>query len=151
MMTDRRGDAAESPDEPTLEELSRAECWRALAECSIGRLGVITPDGLPYVVPVNYALDGETVVFQTDSGTKFDALLRHPVGFQVDEIDTTDRTGWTVLVQGIAHETTPHEVQHLGLVPWTGPKRHWVRIVPRNVSGRRIRLPDPRRPDDDSQ
>ena len=113
-----------------------------LAGRSIGRLAVITPDGLPFVVPVNYALDGETVVFRTDVGTKFDALLRHPVGFQVDSIDPDHRTGWTVLVQGIAHETTPQEVEHLTVEPWTGPKKHWVRVVPRHVSGRRIRLPE---------
>lgn len=123
------------------EELSRQECWRLLAGGSIGRLAVITADGLPFVVPVNYAIDGETVVFRTNVGTKFDALLRHPVGFQVDSIDPHDRTGWTVLVQGIAHETTPQEAQEVTLEPWTGPKKHWIRVVPRHVSGRRLRLP----------
>jgi hypothetical protein len=64
------------------------------------------------------------------------------VAFQADSIDPHQRTGWTVLVQGVAHEATPQEARHLNVEPWTGPKQHWVRVVPRNVSGRRIRLPD---------
>ncbi len=138
-MTDSDGEPREAPY-TSLESLSRDECWRLLAGCSIGRLAVITRDGLPFVVPVNYALDGESVVFRTDSGTKFDALRRHPVGFQVDSIDPHHRTGWTVLIQGIAHETIPEEAEHLEVQPWTGPKQYWVRVVPRHVSGRRIRL-----------
>jgi uncharacterized protein len=126
----------------TLEELSREECWRLLAGSSIGRLAVITRDGLPFVVPVNYALGGESVVFRTDFGTKFDALLRHPVGFQVDSIDPHHRTGWTVLVQGIAHEMTPQVAEHLTLESWTGPKQRWLRVVPREVSGLRIGRPE---------
>ena len=117
-----------------------------LAVSSIGRLAVITQEGLPFVVPVNYALDGESVVFRTDFGTKFDSLLRHPVAFQVDSIDPESRSGWTVLIQGIAHEMTPHEAQHLAVEPWVGPKQHWLRIVPRHISGRRIERPEHGRP-----
>ncbi len=126
-----------------MQELSGQECWRLLAASSIGRLAVITQEGLPFVVPVNYALDGESIVFRTDFGTKFDSLLRHPVAFQVDSIEAHHHTGWTVLIQGIAHEVTPQEAQHVTVTPWTGPKQHWLRIMPRHVSGRRIgRLED---------
>ena len=76
---------------PMMEDLSRQECWELLAGRSVGRLAVITEENLPFVVPVNYALDGETVVFRSDFGTKFDALLRHPVAFQVDSIDEHHR------------------------------------------------------------
>ena len=125
----------------TMEELTRQECWRLLANASIGRLAVVTEDGLPFVVPVNYAVDGESVVFRSDFGTKFAALLRHPVAFQVDSIDVHNRAGWTVLIQGIAHDATPQEVQHLTVEPWVGPKQHWLRVVPRHVSGRRVGPP----------
>ena len=142
-------DSATDGNEPSdgsqaiMQELSRQECWRLLAASSIGRLAVITQEGLPFVVPVNYTLDGESVVFRTDFGTKFDSLLRHPVAFQVDSIEAHHRTGWTVLIQGIAHEMAPQDTQHVAVTPWTGPKQHWLRIVPRNVSGRRIgRLED---------
>lgn len=109
---------------------------------SVGRLAVIADDGLPFVVPVNYQVAGETVVFRTDAGTKLDALRRHPVAFQLDSIDPLHRTGWTVLVQGIAHEAVPHELKSVNVEPWLGPKQYWIQIVPRYISGRRIRLPD---------
>jgi hypothetical protein len=122
-----------------MEDLSRQECWQLLAGRSIGRLAVISDDDLPFVVPVNYALDGESVVFRSDFGTKFDATQRHPVAFQVDSIDEHHRAGWTVLIQGIAHEMTPQEAAHLTLEPWTGTKQRWLRVVPRHLSGRRLR------------
>ena len=124
-----------------MEELTRQECWRLVTDASVGRLAVITEDGLPFVVPVNYAVDGESVVFRSDFGTKFASLLRHPVAFQVDSIDVHHRAGWTVLIQGIAHDATPQEVQHLTVEPWVGPKQHWLRVVPRHVSGRRVGPP----------
>ena len=125
------------PSSRTLDTLTREECWRHLAESEIGRLAVITEDGLPFVVPVNYTVDGESVVFASDFGTKFAALLRHPVAFQVDSIDAPRRTGWTVLIQGVVHETEPQELQHLTVDPWVGPRQHFFRVVPRQVSGRR--------------
>ena len=122
-----------------MDELTREECLRLLAARPIGRLAVITADGLPMIVPVNYVLDGETVLFRTDVGTKVDGLRRHPVAFEVDDIDASERTGWSVLVQGIAHEVAPEEVGRAAVDPWAGgEKRQWVRIVPRSISGRRL-------------
>ncbi len=125
-----------------LSELTRDECLRLVASAPIGRIAVITAEGLPMVVPVNFVLDGETIVFRTDFGTKVDALRRHPVAFEVDELDLSTRTGWSVLVQGVAHEVPPQEVEHVSVEPWVaGERRQWVRVVPRVVTGRRIRLP----------
>ncbi|MGH9248153.1 MAG: pyridoxamine 5'-phosphate oxidase family protein [Acidimicrobiales bacterium] len=56
---------------PRLEVIQCDECLRLLAGDEIGRLAVISGN-TPIVLPVNYALDGETVVFRTDSGTKLD-------------------------------------------------------------------------------
>jgi hypothetical protein len=66
-----------------------------------------------------------------------------PVSFQIDQIDPSRRTGWSVLIQGVAYEATPSQVEHLHLRPWApGQKRHWVRILPVEITGRRIRLPE---------
>ena len=124
-----------------LEELGRDECLALLSEHSVGRLAVIGVDGLPFVVPVNYQLSGETVVFRTDFGTKLDGLARHPVAFQIDAVDPVGRVGWSVLVQGIAHESPPHELESANVEPWVGPKHHWIQVVPRYITGRRIRPP----------
>jgi uncharacterized protein len=137
-MTRDRHDATEGA-QPIVVDLTRQECWELLAGRSIGRLAVTAHNDLPFVAPVNYTVDGESVVFLSDFGTKFDALQRHPVAFQVDSIDEHEHAGWTVLIQGIAHEMTPQEAEHLSLESWAGPKQRWLRVVPRNVSGRRLR------------
>ena len=142
-MTARRGpDAAPEPQDD-LEELSREESLRLVGTLGIGRIAVPTPEGAPLVVPVNYVLDGDIVVFRSDPGRKLFAVRQHPASFQVDAVDPYHRAGWSVLIQGIAYEATPQEVEHLTVEPWAGgEKQHWVRVLPRVVSGRRIRLPE---------
>ena len=126
---------------PELEELSREECLALLSGQSVGRLAVVGGDGLPFVVPVNYELSGDTIVFRTNAGTKLEALHRHPVAFQIDSIDPAHRAGWSVLVQGVAHEAAPHELTSVTVEPWLGSKQRLIQVVPRHISGRRISLP----------
>lgn len=124
-----------------LEELTRAACFELLATRRIGRLAVMLRAGSPHVVPVNYLLDGETIVFRSGPGSKLTALRERPVSFQVDEFDETRRTGWSVLVQGIAQDgdVAPPGVD---IEPWApGERDHWVRVIAASVGGRRIILP----------
>jgi nitroimidazol reductase NimA-like FMN-containing flavoprotein (pyridoxamine 5'-phosphate oxidase superfamily) len=94
----------------------------------------------PLVVPVNFVLDGSVVVFRTAGGGKVDGLRSGPISFQVDGIDPFHRTGWSVLVEGVAYEATRWEVRHLDLSPWApGQKDRWIRLVPTSITGRRIR------------
>jgi nitroimidazol reductase NimA-like FMN-containing flavoprotein (pyridoxamine 5'-phosphate oxidase superfamily) len=128
---------------PGLETLPRDECFRLVKSQGIGRLAVATPGTSPLVVPVNYLVDGEAIVFRSGVGSKLRALRGTPVSFEVDEFDVLRRTGWSVLVRGSAYETTNWEIEHLAVEPWApGDKDHWIRIVPEAVSGRRITLPD---------
>ncbi len=133
-----------SEDEgPNLEEITREECFRLVASLSIGRVAVARNDEPPLVVPVNYVLDGEAIVFRSDPGTKLFALRHKPISFQVDFVDPFHRAGWSVLMQGIAYEAISREVEHLKVESWAGgAKQHWVRFVPSVVTGRRIRLPE---------
>ena len=126
-----------------VEEIPREECLRLLATRPIGRVAVAEPGSPPLVVPVNFLLDGEAVVFRSDYGTKFRlmALAEQAVSFEVDDVDVGRPSGWSVLVQGQAYEATPWETTHLRLRPWApGEKGHWVRIVPDSITGRRVRL-----------
>jgi nitroimidazol reductase NimA-like FMN-containing flavoprotein (pyridoxamine 5'-phosphate oxidase superfamily) len=126
--------------EHVLEVMEREECLALLSAASIGRLGIPIPDEGPMIVPVNFVLDGDVVVFRSDEGTKL-SHLRHPVSFEIDGIDPVHETGWSVLVKGFAYEATNWEVQDVELHPWAaGLKDHWVRIVPTTITGRRIRL-----------
>jgi len=49
-----------------LVDLSRDECLELLAAMSVDRIAYTTDDG-PRVLPVNYVLEGESVVFRTVS------------------------------------------------------------------------------------
>lgn len=127
----------------TLEELALADCLAFLKASIVGRVAVTVPGEAPLVVPVNFVLDGDTVVFRSDEGSKIDALRVGPVAFEADFVDPVRRTGWSVLVRGVAYEATPWEVDHIGLESWlAGAKAHWVRIVPASITGRRIRPPE---------
>ncbi|HEX7166808.1 MAG TPA: pyridoxamine 5'-phosphate oxidase family protein [Acidimicrobiales bacterium] len=132
-------------DERTgLETIDRDECLWLLATLDVGRLAIVE-GGRPLVFPVNYAMSGEDVVFRTAAGTKLDAADRGPVCFEVDGIDAADRTGWSVCVSGRLEEVTATDRRRLDALrlatvdPWTdAPKEHWMRVVARSITGRRI-------------
>jgi nitroimidazol reductase NimA-like FMN-containing flavoprotein (pyridoxamine 5'-phosphate oxidase superfamily) len=136
----------ESDENPRIEQLSDEECWRLLADAPVGRIGVIVDDA-PEIYPVNHLVDGATIVFRSDPGTKLAGLSQHPVVcFQVDGFDPQQRIGWSVLVKGRARQARqvpdPDERRHIEGLPidyWAaGPKWHRIRIVPIDVTGRRI-------------
>ena len=96
---------AEADGSPTLEELTRDECLRLVATLPVGRIAVNAATGPPHVLPVNYVLDGDVIVFRTDPGTKLSVLRRRPVTFQTDLVDPVHRTGWSVSIKGWATDT----------------------------------------------
>lgn len=140
------------PDPPTrpatLVELTRDECFVLLRTVEIGRVAVSRGDRAPLVIPVNFAVNGEAVVFRTNAGTKLDAVATGPIAFEADGIDPFRRQGWSVLLEGRAYVATHWEVGHLDVAPWAGGRRdHWVRLVPTEVTGRMIEvLPEPTDP-----
>jgi uncharacterized protein len=129
-----------------LLELPRAECLNLLGRTHFGRLAVSTGEGAPIIRPLNYVFDtrSQSVVFRTAQDTKLHGLLRaKEAAFEIDGIDPGGRTGWSVVVIGMAEEiTSTSEIRRLGqlaLEVWApGPRSHWVRIRARTVSGRRI-------------
>ncbi len=137
--------------------LSRPECFDLLARVSVGRIGA-SIDALPVILPVNFAVSGESVLFRTIHGTKLDAAtIGAVVAFQADAYEVGDWS-WSVLLQGVASAVSDEDGQaqagkiHIG--PWAGGHvdLRLVRIVATNVSGRRfhiagegpqVALPDP--------
>lgn len=128
--------------------LGEEECWNFLAKHFLGRVGVVHMEH-PMVFPVNYALDGRSVVFRTVAGTKLAmAGLGRNVAFEVDEATDLFETGTSVMVHGAMHEVSdPDERSRLAALPirvWApGDRDHFVRIEPRWVSGRQIPLHEP--------
>lgn len=142
--------------EGQLQEIGSDECYRLLATQQIGRLGV-NAEHYPLIFPVNYALDRGVIVVRTHPGTKLAAADHANVTFEVDEIDHRTRSGWSVLVRGLAEEvTSAHRAELIertrdsGVEPWApGEHGRWLRIIPQGISGRRIvpgELPPPFEP-----
>ena len=137
-----------TPQAPTNEVLvlSREDCLRLLASNSFGRLAVAMDS--PVIRPVNYLFDepSQSVLFRTADGSKFHAMLVNGnAAFEIDGIDQRSRTGWSVIIAGMAEEiTSPSELrrlERLGLETWTpGHKAHWMRIRAWTVTGRQIVL-----------
>jgi hypothetical protein len=127
-------------------ELTKGDCFGLLARQQLGRVAVVDDLG-PVVFPVNFVLDRHMVVFRTDEGTKLDAAIRGSrVAFEIDRIDASAHTGWSVVVRGEAVEVTdPAELarlRKLPLFPWApGAKNRYVRILPAKVTGRQILRP----------
>lgn len=126
-----------------LRVLTRDECLALLrGHLYIGRIGYVV-DGVPVIVPVNFVLDGETVVFSTIKGSKLSWLGNHSrVAFQADHGRALDQSGWSVLVRGTAHEITdPAAVRALRRGPrsWAVPSmEHWIGVTIDQISGRRL-------------
>jgi hypothetical protein len=126
-----------------LVELDEAECLRLLAGGMIGRV-VFTDSALPAAQPVTYLLDGEEVLFRTGGGGKLAAAARGAVvAFQVDEIDPSTRTGWTVLGVGEAYEVlVPRRLAELAErmpAPWApGRTAHTIAVPLQKLTGRRL-------------
>ena len=116
----------------------RGDCLELLASRTIGRVAVVVDDGAPLVVPVNYVMDRETVVFRTGPGSKLSGLRTQPLTFQVDDHDPYRCIGWSVLVRGVAFEVDESQLS-VDPGPWApGDKAHWVQVVPLEMTGRRI-------------
>lgn len=133
-----------SLDHQGLEVIAPEECWQLLADSPVGRVA-FNEAGEPMVLPVNHAVVGHRIVFRTLRGSLLhEALMAEPVAFQVDSFDALERTGWSVLVRGVADlAEDPEELEKLELHPWADSveREDWVQIRAEEISGRRI-VPD---------
>lgn len=124
------------------EILEQRECLALLAEEEVGRVGIIE-GGSPLILPVNYALDGEAIVFRTGEGSKLDAARGRSACFEIDGGDRARRVGWSVVVRGRLTEVTTFDRPTLDRVqlladPWIEGRSHVLRLEPEHISGRRV-------------
>ncbi|ETK31586.1 pyridoxamine 5'-phosphate oxidase family protein [Microbispora sp. ATCC PTA-5024] len=134
---------------PRLERLDKDDCLRLISPGGVGRVAFNNPAG-PVILPVNYTIEDNAVLFRTALGGPMDADLRtgvegaeFMVAFEVDHIDESTREGWSVLVRGGAHHITDRdraEAEASGVESWAGGERElYIRIAPVDITGRRIR------------
>ncbi|WP_406376956.1 DUF1918 domain-containing protein [Streptomyces sp. NBC_00647] len=134
---------------PQLRDLSVGECRTLLSTHGVGRVAVSPSDGSPAVVPVNYDVVDDAIVFRTAPGSVTAAAAgTTEVAFEVDHVDEALSQGWSVLAVGPAELVTdPEAVARLTrdahTTPWAGGAREmWVSIRPASLTGRRITAAD---------
>lgn len=129
--------------------LTDDECWERLRDQELGRLVTRVGDVLD-IFPVNYVVDGESILLRTAQGTKlFELTVNDDVLFEVDDHDDTH--AWSVVLRGRASVLdTSAEVERadgLGLRPWIPTLKYtYVRIEATSLTGRAFqRGPEPDR------
>jgi nitroimidazol reductase NimA-like FMN-containing flavoprotein (pyridoxamine 5'-phosphate oxidase superfamily) len=128
--------------ERSLEALSTRECVALLTGKQVGR-AVFTERAMPAVVPVNFAVHSDAIVLCTASNTRLaTAATSGVLAFQVDDIDPHTRSGWSVVVVGVAELVESSQEQasiRSMLQPWApGTNDVYIRLPLRVVTGRRI-------------
>ena len=130
-------------DRAGLEVLHLGDCFLLLQSVPVGRIGFVA-GGEVAILPVNFTVDGQDVVFKAAAGTKLSAVeVGHYVAFEADSYDTATKTGWSIVVNGLAEIIDSADeaarLDTLGLSSWgEGTDRVWVRIRPSSITGRRI-------------
>jgi nitroimidazol reductase NimA-like FMN-containing flavoprotein (pyridoxamine 5'-phosphate oxidase superfamily) len=131
----------ETDPEFSVRQLVLDECWHMLGRTGVGVLGTST-GGRPDLFPINYLVDGRTLLFRSAPGTKVADLEVTPhAAFAAQGRD--DEGHWSVVVRGTVDILTDAvEVVGSGaleLASWApGSKRVFLRLVPGTVTGRRI-------------
>ncbi|MEU2253903.1 pyridoxamine 5'-phosphate oxidase family protein [Nocardia xishanensis] len=126
-------------------ELDREDALALLAQAPFGRV-VYTRDALPAIRPVNHLIDNGSIIVRTRLASQFSAAVQSRSGvvvaYQADDLDIGRRTGWSVVVTGIARPVTdPAQIDRYQrlLQPWIGSSMDGViEIEPAIVSGIRL-------------
>lgn len=124
--------------------LTYDKCRELLATKVLGRAAVCTPTG-PRVFPVNYAVVDEAIVFRTTAYSVLGTYAWNTqLAFEVDDIDETQRAGWSVVALGRgAMVEDPKELAEIRSAadptPWAGGMRYlYVRMRWSELTGRQV-------------
>ncbi len=132
-------------DQNPVHVLHPEESWGFLRTHEFGRLAFHLV-GEVHITPINYAVDGERLIFKTAEGSKlFGVTANTDVAFEVDEVSGDRAT--SVIVRGRARTLegqAAYIVERLPVRPWVDtPKSIVVAIEVDEISGRRFDLTRP--------
>ena len=125
-------------------ELDEAKCRDLLVGGIVGRVAVCSPDG-PHIVPVNYAVLEDSIVFRTAPYTVLGQNAWHSkLAFEIDHLDYERHRGWSVVAVGRgemvegADELAAIRAQR-DPQPWAaGSRALYVRLRWEKLTGRRL-------------
>lgn len=127
-----------------IEVLDEQRCLEYLHSSRLGRIAFRSGEDVE-ILPVNYAWDGSIVVYRTAAGSRLELAVQGPVSFEVDGWDGASRTGWSVVLKGVARDVTagrdPYSValRERKVIPLApGRRERWIAIYPSKITGRRF-------------
>ncbi|MGJ7906556.1 pyridoxamine 5'-phosphate oxidase family protein [Actinopolyspora sp. H202] len=127
-----------------LRSLTTRESIVLLSSAQVGRV-VFTDEALPAIRPVNFVVDGASVVIRTGRDGSLSKLNGNVVAFEADHIDLATRSGWSVIVHGRAERV--RDIDQLVTLAdpakssWVPLRDYFLRIPFEMVTGRRLALP----------
>jgi uncharacterized protein len=124
-------------------KLTPEECLDLVRPSGVGRAAICAAAG-PQIFPVNYVVDGESIVFRTSAYSALGTLAAGAqVAFEVDSVDHDHAAGWSVVAAGRAEaiddEAELDMLRERGLEPtaWAGGlRRTYIRLRWTSLSGR---------------
>ena len=136
-----------------MQILTSEECWDLLQGEPVGRLAVAVA-GEVDIFPINYVVHDRALVFKTAEGSKLAALAANSrVSFEIDGYSPESGQAWSVVMKGLAQSlqrfSDIYSAEELPLFPWNAsPKQWFVRVTPREMTGRRFTVVEDQRPQD---
>jgi len=89
-----------------MEPITEAEALQFLNEAMVAHIGVVQ-DGEPYVTPMSFVVDRQSILFRTKPGRRFEAIASNPmVCVEVSHFDESTGDWISVVVRGNAVERT---------------------------------------------
>jgi nitroimidazol reductase NimA-like FMN-containing flavoprotein (pyridoxamine 5'-phosphate oxidase superfamily) len=128
-----------------VQHLDEALIRERLARARFARLAFVDGDQ-PIVVPVNITTDhAQRVVFHTAAAGLLGGLDGQRVAVEIDGHDAALRSGWSVLVLGVARDVTDAadrdagQLRGVAVDSWApGARARCFAVLPLSVSGRVI-------------
>jgi uncharacterized protein len=128
-----------------VDRLDEALIRDRLRHARFGRVAYL--DGVqPIVVPVNIVSDEtQHVLLRTAAETPLARLDGQRVAVKIDGHDNADRSGWSILVRGVARDVTDapdveaHRWQKVTVDTWApGVRDRLIVVLPLSITGRVI-------------
>jgi nitroimidazol reductase NimA-like FMN-containing flavoprotein (pyridoxamine 5'-phosphate oxidase superfamily) len=131
-----------TPPRRSGRELAASRCRDLLSSHDVGRIAWTAAHG-PELFPVSYVYHDGMIIFRTSPYGVLSELIRPTdVVFEVDELDRTRRTGWSVIARGRAAAIPDPAGQNelwasYHALPWAdGSRLLVIGIAVRQVTGR---------------
>jgi nitroimidazol reductase NimA-like FMN-containing flavoprotein (pyridoxamine 5'-phosphate oxidase superfamily) len=124
--------------------LTPEECAELLRGGIVGRVAIASSSG-PHIIPVNYSIVDDSIVFRTTPYSVIGTYARDTLAaFEVDFFDYADQRGWSVVARGRCDAIADHhEVEQIRAGwpprPWAdGARNLYVRLRWTELTGRRL-------------